>query len=53
MEKTHTTGYCRAMAAAAGMGASWALLNPSREIPDLLVSSSCDANQLFSLPPFC
>jgi hypothetical protein len=29
--------YCRAMAAAAGMGASMALLNPSREVPSLLV----------------
>ena len=30
----------------AGMGASWALLNPTRDIPGLLVSSSFDANQL-------
>ena len=45
-EEQHTTGYCRAMAAAAGMGASWALLNPSRDIPGLLVSTSFDANQL-------
>ena len=28
------------------LGASWALLNPSRDIPGLLVSSSFDANQL-------
>jgi hypothetical protein len=52
MEEHHTTGYCRAMAAAAGMGASWALLNPSRDIPGILVSSSFDANQLPLLPSF-
>jgi len=28
------------------VGASWALLNPTRDIPGLLVSSSFDANQL-------
>ena len=52
-DMNHDQSYCRAMAAAAGMGASWALLNPlPREIPGLLVSTLFDANQSILSSPF-
>ena len=40
-EMVFSEDYCRAMAAAAGMGAACALLNPSRRVPSLLVTG-CD-----------